>query len=283
MPNGHRMRRTVPGDSHHEPAGGQACRGTPDRDLSRRPDSDRARCRLVRRSDRCQDLSRTDGRRGYLEHLRGPFPDLQAIPSGGVDLNASRQWLAAGAVAVSIGGPLLGDALKGGDLDALRDRCRPYARWSRRCSSHDGIDLRRGSSRIRQRRRQPARRQAFHPISRWCGAQCRGWPHTAWGRTIWASVLGNDAHGDYLADVVGRLGITPIVRRASGPTALMFKAGGARAIPRCCRSATPAHLPVTLMRCLQTTSCAGRSQASAPDRHRARHFPGGSCRSSDAA
>ena len=46
-------------------------------------------------------------------------------------------------------------------------------------------------------------------------------------RTVWASVLGNDAHGDYLADVVGQLGITPLVRRASGPTALMFKAGGA--------------------------------------------------------
>ena len=60
---------------------------------------------------------------GYLKHLRGPFPDLQAVPSGGVDLDASRQWLAAGAVAVSIGGPLLGDALNGADLSALRDRC----------------------------------------------------------------------------------------------------------------------------------------------------------------
>jgi 2-dehydro-3-deoxyphosphogluconate aldolase / (4S)-4-hydroxy-2-oxoglutarate aldolase len=61
---------------------------------------------------------------GYLKHLRGPFPDLEAIPSGGVDLDATREWLDAGAVAVSIGGPLLGDALKGGDLAALRDRCR---------------------------------------------------------------------------------------------------------------------------------------------------------------
>jgi 2-dehydro-3-deoxyphosphogluconate aldolase/(4S)-4-hydroxy-2-oxoglutarate aldolase len=60
----------------------------------------------------------------YLKHLRGPFPGLQAVPSGGVDLNASRQWLAAGAAAVSIGGPLLGDALKGGDLSVLRRRCR---------------------------------------------------------------------------------------------------------------------------------------------------------------
>jgi 2-dehydro-3-deoxyphosphogluconate aldolase / (4S)-4-hydroxy-2-oxoglutarate aldolase len=61
---------------------------------------------------------------GYLKHLRGPFPDLEAMPSGGVDLDAAGEWLNAGAVAVSIGGPLLGDALKGGDLGALRDRCR---------------------------------------------------------------------------------------------------------------------------------------------------------------
>jgi len=60
----------------------------------------------------------------YLRHLRGPFPDLEAIPSGGVDLEATREWLNSGAVAVSIGGPLLGDALKGGDFAALRDRCR---------------------------------------------------------------------------------------------------------------------------------------------------------------
>jgi 2-dehydro-3-deoxyphosphogluconate aldolase / (4S)-4-hydroxy-2-oxoglutarate aldolase len=61
---------------------------------------------------------------GYLKHLRGPFPDLQAVPSGGVDLDATKQWLAAGAAAVSIGGPLLGDAIAGGDLSKLRQRCR---------------------------------------------------------------------------------------------------------------------------------------------------------------
>ena len=44
---------------------------------------------------------------------------------------------------------------------------------------------------------------------------------------VWASVLGEDAHGDYLGDAVYQLGIRPLVQRASGPTALMFKAGGA--------------------------------------------------------
>src|SRR5215218_3032896 len=50
-------------------------------------------------------------------------------------------------------------------------------------------------------------------------------------RATWASVLGNDAHGDYLAEAVDQLGITPLVRRAAGPTALMFKAGGAAGDP----------------------------------------------------
>jgi sugar/nucleoside kinase (ribokinase family) len=50
-------------------------------------------------------------------------------------------------------------------------------------------------------------------------------------RTTWASVLGEDAHGDYLADAVDQLGVTPLVRRAAGPTALMFKAGGADGDP----------------------------------------------------
>ncbi len=59
---------------------------------------------------------------GYLKDLRGPFPDLRVVPSGGVDLDAARAWLQAGADAVSVGGPLVGDALRGGDLDALAER-----------------------------------------------------------------------------------------------------------------------------------------------------------------
>ncbi|KMS87724.1 bifunctional 4-hydroxy-2-oxoglutarate aldolase/2-dehydro-3-deoxy-phosphogluconate aldolase [Prauserella rugosa] len=63
---------------------------------------------------------------GYLKDLRGPFPDLQAIPSGGVDLESARAWLAAGAAAISVGGPLLGDALRGGDRAALAERTRRF-------------------------------------------------------------------------------------------------------------------------------------------------------------
>ena len=60
----------------------------------------------------------------YGSHLRGPFPDLQFVPSGGVGLDDIPAWLAAGATAVSLGGPLIGDALKGGSLTALADRAK---------------------------------------------------------------------------------------------------------------------------------------------------------------
>jgi 2-dehydro-3-deoxyphosphogluconate aldolase/(4S)-4-hydroxy-2-oxoglutarate aldolase len=60
----------------------------------------------------------------YGTHLRGPFPGIEFIPSGGVALDDIPAWLQAGAAAVSLGGPLIGDALKGGSLEALANRCR---------------------------------------------------------------------------------------------------------------------------------------------------------------
>lgn len=59
---------------------------------------------------------------GYVKDLRGPFPGIQVVPSGGIDIDGAAEWLEAGAAAVSVGGPLLGDALRGGDLRALRAR-----------------------------------------------------------------------------------------------------------------------------------------------------------------
>lgn len=61
---------------------------------------------------------------GYLAQLRGPFPDLQVIPSGGVGITEARDWISAGALAVSIGGPLIQDAFQEGDLSALVRRAQ---------------------------------------------------------------------------------------------------------------------------------------------------------------
>ncbi|PKQ36581.1 MAG: 2-dehydro-3-deoxyphosphogluconate aldolase [Actinobacteria bacterium HGW-Actinobacteria-11] len=59
---------------------------------------------------------------GYIGQLAGPYPDVLTLPSGGVALDDIPAWIAAGCIAVSLGGPLLGDAFSGGSLPALRDR-----------------------------------------------------------------------------------------------------------------------------------------------------------------
>lgn len=63
---------------------------------------------------------------GYLRALRGPFPGLPFVPVGGVDADAARAYLAAGAVAVGVGSPLLGDAADGGSIAELRSRAREF-------------------------------------------------------------------------------------------------------------------------------------------------------------
>ncbi|GGT15575.1 bifunctional 4-hydroxy-2-oxoglutarate aldolase/2-dehydro-3-deoxy-phosphogluconate aldolase [Streptomyces chromofuscus] len=62
----------------------------------------------------------------YLKALRGPFPHEPFVPVGGVDEAAARAYLAAGATAVGVGSPLVGDAADGGSLTALRDRARAF-------------------------------------------------------------------------------------------------------------------------------------------------------------
>jgi len=59
----------------------------------------------------------------YLKDVRAPLPDIPLVPTGGVDVASVGAWLAAGAVAVGMGGPLIGDALApDGDLAALAER-----------------------------------------------------------------------------------------------------------------------------------------------------------------
>jgi 2-dehydro-3-deoxyphosphogluconate aldolase / (4S)-4-hydroxy-2-oxoglutarate aldolase len=61
---------------------------------------------------------------GYISALRGPFPDIEVVPSGGIGVAEAGEWILAGACAVSMGGPLIGDALRGGSLTELAQRCR---------------------------------------------------------------------------------------------------------------------------------------------------------------
>lgn len=59
---------------------------------------------------------------GYVSLLRGPFPDIEVVPSGGVEIADAAAWISAGALAVSLGGPLIGDAFHGGDPKQLTER-----------------------------------------------------------------------------------------------------------------------------------------------------------------
>jgi 2-dehydro-3-deoxyphosphogluconate aldolase/(4S)-4-hydroxy-2-oxoglutarate aldolase len=60
----------------------------------------------------------------HLRDLRGPLPGIPLIPTGGVAIEQISDYLAAGAAAVGLGGPLVGDALEGGSLERLRERAR---------------------------------------------------------------------------------------------------------------------------------------------------------------
>jgi 2-dehydro-3-deoxyphosphogluconate aldolase / (4S)-4-hydroxy-2-oxoglutarate aldolase len=56
----------------------------------------------------------------FVRELRGPFPDIGLIPTGGVTIESAPGFIAAGAVAVGLGGSLVG----GGQPDVIERRAR---------------------------------------------------------------------------------------------------------------------------------------------------------------
>ncbi|MGY1733228.1 bifunctional 4-hydroxy-2-oxoglutarate aldolase/2-dehydro-3-deoxy-phosphogluconate aldolase [Geodermatophilus sp. SYSU D01045] len=61
----------------------------------------------------------------YLREVRGPLDDVLLVPTGGVGVEDVSGYLQAGAVAVGMGGPLLGRALEDdAELAGLADRAR---------------------------------------------------------------------------------------------------------------------------------------------------------------
>ena len=62
---------------------------------------------------------------GYLHALRGPFPNVKFVPTGGVTSENASFWFAAGAVVVGMGSNLVHAS---GDLDGLFERaCQAVA------------------------------------------------------------------------------------------------------------------------------------------------------------
>lgn len=63
----------------------------------------------------------------YIKALKGPFPQIEMIPTGGVNLETTGDFLKAGACAVAVGGELV-DAklLKENRYDVIEERARQF-------------------------------------------------------------------------------------------------------------------------------------------------------------
>lgn len=63
----------------------------------------------------------------YIKSLKGPFPQIPFIPTGGVNLNTAAEFLEAGCVALGIGGELVqADALKANKPEIIAENARKF-------------------------------------------------------------------------------------------------------------------------------------------------------------
>jgi 2-dehydro-3-deoxyphosphogluconate aldolase/(4S)-4-hydroxy-2-oxoglutarate aldolase len=63
----------------------------------------------------------------YIKALKGPFPQIPFIPTGGVNLNTAAEFLEAGAVALGIGGELVqAEALKTDKPQIIVENARKF-------------------------------------------------------------------------------------------------------------------------------------------------------------
>lgn len=73
---------------------------------------------------------------GYLRALRGPYPDLRAMPTGGVDLDNIASWFEAGVFAVGAGSSLCPPQwAERGDFAAITRRAEQFMNLARRTRS----------------------------------------------------------------------------------------------------------------------------------------------------
>ena len=64
----------------------------------------------------------------YIRALRGPFPEIPFVPSNGIDHGNAAHYLAAGATAVGVGGPIFhAVSLARGDVEAIARDVRSFA------------------------------------------------------------------------------------------------------------------------------------------------------------
>jgi 2-dehydro-3-deoxyphosphogluconate aldolase/(4S)-4-hydroxy-2-oxoglutarate aldolase len=67
------------------------------------------------------------GGASYIKALKGPFPQIEMIPTGGVNLETTGAFLKAGACAVAVGGELVdAKSIKENNYDAIVAKAKQY-------------------------------------------------------------------------------------------------------------------------------------------------------------
>ncbi len=69
------------------------------------------------------------------ERLRSLGLAERVVPRGGIGAFSASEWMKAGAPAACVDTTLLGDALRGGDLGMLRDRCGSFVKVNREAAA----------------------------------------------------------------------------------------------------------------------------------------------------
>lgn len=73
----------------------------------------------------------------YIKALKGPLPQIEMIPTGGVNLETTGEFLKAGACAVAVGGELVDAKLiREGRYDEMESRARQYLQ-AIACARHE--------------------------------------------------------------------------------------------------------------------------------------------------
>ncbi|MEW5785761.1 MAG: bifunctional 2-keto-4-hydroxyglutarate aldolase/2-keto-3-deoxy-6-phosphogluconate aldolase [Bacillota bacterium] len=63
---------------------------------------------------------------GMIKAIKGPLPQAEIMPTGGVSLENVDQWIKAGAFAVGVGGELTAEGLKYGDFSMITKTAKAF-------------------------------------------------------------------------------------------------------------------------------------------------------------
>src|SRR5450432_4017212 len=70
----------------------------------------------------------------YIKSLKAPFPQIEMIPTGGVNLETTPEFLRAGAAAVAAGAELIDEkTIQAGKYEVFEERARQFVEAVRKC------------------------------------------------------------------------------------------------------------------------------------------------------